>query len=105
VAGSLSSITFLTLTSAVPVWLVRDRGLATDDPLIGWTLAVFSLAAGLGSLLGGFLAPRLGRRLVITGHYWPQLRHCSRCCTWSPGACRSSSRPPWAASSCTRAAP
>jgi MFS family permease len=28
---------------------------------------VFSLAAGLGSLLGGFLAPRLGRRLVITG--------------------------------------
>jgi MFS family permease len=67
VAGSLSSITFLTLTSAVPVWLVRDRGLATDDPLIGWTLAVFSLAAGLGSLLGGFLAPRLGRRLVITG--------------------------------------
>jgi FSR family fosmidomycin resistance protein-like MFS transporter len=67
VAGSLSSITFLTFTSAVPVWLVRDQGLATDDPLIGWTLAVFSLAAGLGSLLGGFLAPRLGRRLVITG--------------------------------------
>ena len=46
VAGSLSSITFLTFTSAVPVWLVRDKGLATDDPLIGWTLAVFSLAAG-----------------------------------------------------------
>lgn len=66
VAGSLSSITFLTFTCAVPVWLVRDKGL-TDDPLIGWTLAVFSLAAGLGSLLGGFLAPRLGRRLVITG--------------------------------------
>jgi MFS transporter, FSR family, fosmidomycin resistance protein len=26
VAGSLSSITFLTFTSAVPVWLVRDQG-------------------------------------------------------------------------------
>jgi FSR family fosmidomycin resistance protein-like MFS transporter len=66
-AGSLASVAFLTFTSSVPIWLVRDQGLGTDDPLIGWTLAVFSLGAGLGSLLGGVLAPRLGRRRVLTG--------------------------------------
>jgi FSR family fosmidomycin resistance protein-like MFS transporter len=66
-AGSLESVAFLTFTSSVPVWLVRDHGLGIDDPLIGWTLAVFSFGAGLGSLLGGVLAPRLGRRLVLAG--------------------------------------
>jgi hypothetical protein len=40
--------TFPVRAYAVLVWLVRDKGLATDDPLIGWILAVFSLAAGLG---------------------------------------------------------
>jgi FSR family fosmidomycin resistance protein-like MFS transporter len=51
-AGSLTSVAFVTFTSSVPLWLVREHGLPTDDPLIGWTLAVFSLAAGVGSLLG-----------------------------------------------------
>jgi MFS transporter, FSR family, fosmidomycin resistance protein len=66
-AASLASVAFVTFTSAVPLWLVREHGVATDDGLIGWTLAAFSLAAGVGSLLGGVLAPRLGRRRVLTG--------------------------------------
>ncbi|MEV6157044.1 hypothetical protein AB0L53_42555 [Nonomuraea sp. NPDC052129] len=36
-------------------------------PIGGLTLAAFSLAAGLGSLLGGVLAPRFGRRTVLVG--------------------------------------
>jgi len=64
-AGSFTSIAFITFTSSVPVWLVRDKGFASDDTLIGWILAAFSLSAGLGSLLGGWLAPRLGRRTTI----------------------------------------
>ena len=66
-AGSFTSVAFVTVTSSTPIWLVREHGLATDDRLIGWTLAVFSLAAGAGALLGGFLAPRLGRRPVVVG--------------------------------------
>lgn len=67
IAASLTSVAFVTFTSSVPLWLVREHGFRTDDPLIGWTLAVFSLAAGVGALLGGVLAPRLGRRLVLVG--------------------------------------
>ncbi|MFI7644192.1 MFS transporter [Nonomuraea sp. NPDC049400] len=66
-AASLASLAFVTFTSSVPLWLVNEHGLPTDDGLIGWTLAAFSLAAGLGSLLGGVLAPRLGRRSVLAG--------------------------------------
>jgi FSR family fosmidomycin resistance protein-like MFS transporter len=64
-AGSFASVAFVTFTSSVPIWLVREKGYPSDDTLIGWTLAVFSLAAGLGSLLGGALAPRFGRRFTI----------------------------------------
>lgn len=67
VAGSFTSLAFITFTSSIPLWLVREQGLATDDPLIGWTLAVFSLSAGVGSLLGGLLAPLLGRLVVLVG--------------------------------------
>ena len=66
-AGSFTSVAFVTFTSSVPIWLVREQGYATDDALIGWTLSVFSLAAGAGALLGGFLAPRLGRGPTIVG--------------------------------------
>ncbi|TMR95738.1 MFS transporter [Nonomuraea basaltis] len=67
VASSLASVAFVTFTSSLPLWLVREHGLATDDALIGWTLAAFSLAAGVGSVLGGMLAPRLGRRTTLVG--------------------------------------
>ncbi|WP_433479780.1 hypothetical protein ACQPZP_33300 [Spirillospora sp. CA-142024] len=51
---------FITFTGAVPLWLVTDRGLATDHALLGQTLAAFSLAAGLGAVLGGLLGARFG---------------------------------------------
>ncbi|REE99979.1 MFS transporter [Thermomonospora umbrina] len=60
VSATLTSVAFLTFTSAVPLWLVADHGLATDAPLLGWILGAFSLAAGLGAVLGGAVAPRLG---------------------------------------------
>ncbi|MGN9845265.1 MFS transporter [Nonomuraea sp. H19] len=66
-ASSLASVAFVTFTSSLPMWLVREHGLATDDALIGWSLAAFSLAAGLGSLVGGVLTPRLGRRTTLVG--------------------------------------
>ncbi|MEU1389621.1 MULTISPECIES: hypothetical protein [unclassified Nonomuraea] len=57
----------MTFTSSMPLWLVREHGVAADAGLLGWTLAVFSLAAGLGALLGGVLAPRVGRRRALIG--------------------------------------
>jgi MFS transporter, FSR family, fosmidomycin resistance protein len=65
--GSFAAVAFVTFTSSVPLWLVREHGYETDAALIGWTLALFALGAGIGALLGGFLAPRLGRPLTIVG--------------------------------------
>ncbi len=59
-AAVLISLVFITVTSAVPLWLVADRGLGTDAPLLGWALGVFSLTAGLGAVAGGAIGARLG---------------------------------------------
>lgn len=64
--GILSSIAFVTFTSAIPLWLVQVHGLAHDDSLIGWTLAAFSLSAALGGIMAGILSHRLSHRLLIT---------------------------------------
>jgi FSR family fosmidomycin resistance protein-like MFS transporter len=67
VSGTFSALAFITFTSSVPIWLVRDHGYAADAALIGWTLFVFAAAGGLGSIVGGFLAPRLGPLVTIVG--------------------------------------
>lgn len=60
VAATLVSLAFITFTSAVPLWLVAEHGLATDAPLLGWVLGLFSLTAGLGAVAGGAAGARLG---------------------------------------------
>lgn len=66
-AATLISLAFLTVVSAAPLWLVNERGQATDAPLLGLTLAVFSLTAALGAVVGGALAPRLGDANTTAG--------------------------------------
>jgi FSR family fosmidomycin resistance protein-like MFS transporter len=66
-AGILASIAFITFTSAMPLWLVAERGLAHDAPLLGWTLSVFSLSAALGGIVAGVLGGRLARRTLVAG--------------------------------------
>jgi FSR family fosmidomycin resistance protein-like MFS transporter len=62
--GQLGRLTFvalcanlavLTFLCAMPVWLVSERGLPHDSPLIGLTLAVFSAASAVGGIAGGVL--------------------------------------------------
>jgi FSR family fosmidomycin resistance protein-like MFS transporter len=60
VTASLVSLAFIAFTSAVPLWLVNSHGLATDAPLLGGTLGLFSLGAGLGAVAGGALGARFG---------------------------------------------
>lgn len=67
VAGILSALSLVTFTSAVPLWLVAERGVAPDAPLIGWTLAAFSFAAGVSGIVSGALGDRLGRRPLVAG--------------------------------------
>lgn len=57
---ALAGLVFLTFTSAVPLWLVGERHLAANAPMLGWVLAAFSLAAGLGAVVGGVAGPRFG---------------------------------------------
>jgi hypothetical protein len=54
------ALAFMAFTGSVPLWLVHENGYAPDAPINGWTLSAFVFAGGLGSILGGFLPPRLG---------------------------------------------
>lgn len=63
----LANIAVLTFTNAVPVWLVRERGVAPDSPVIGWTLAAFSSAAAAGGILGGVLTRWIRREALVIG--------------------------------------
>lgn len=65
-AATLVFLALVAFTSAVPLWLVAEHGLATDAPLLGWTLAVFSLAAGFGAVAGGGLGARFGYARTAT---------------------------------------
>ncbi len=66
-SGVLRSIPFVTFVNAMPLWLVTSHDIARDAPLIGWTLAAFSLASGLGGIVAGALSHRFDRQLLITG--------------------------------------
>lgn len=59
-AATLVSLAFIAFSSAVPLWLVAEHGLATNAPLLGWTLGIFSLAAAIGAVAGGALGERFG---------------------------------------------
>jgi FSR family fosmidomycin resistance protein-like MFS transporter len=66
-SGILRAMSFISFSSAMPLWLVNVQGYAKDDPLIGWTLAASSAAAAVGTLAAGALEQRLGRRNIIMG--------------------------------------
>ena len=66
-SGVLRSIPFVTFVNAIPLWLVTTHDVARDAPLIGWTLAAFSLSSGLGGIVAGALSHRFDRQLLITG--------------------------------------
>jgi MFS transporter, FSR family, fosmidomycin resistance protein len=70
VASMFSALAFITFTGSIPLWLVHENGYSPDAPIIGWTLSAFAFAGGLGSILGGFLAPRLGPVLTIVGAFF-----------------------------------
>jgi len=67
VAAGLVMLAFITVHSSLPIWLVDSRGERADSSLIGISLGMFSLGAGIGSILGGFWANRVNRTALVAG--------------------------------------
>lgn len=63
----LASIDSVTFASAIPLWLVNARGVASDAPLLGWTLAAYNLSAALGGIGAAVVSARVPRRWLIPG--------------------------------------
>lgn len=59
-ATTAIALVFLAFTSAVPLWLVHEHGLAVDAPYIGVFAAIFAVAAAAGAVIGGLAATRIG---------------------------------------------
>lgn len=66
VSGILRSISYVTFTNAVPLYLVA-QGARPDSPVISNTLLAFSLAAGSGGIIAGALGRRVSPQVLITG--------------------------------------
>ncbi len=66
VSGILRSVSYVTFTNAVPLYLV-SQGVARDSAVISSTLLAFSLAAGFGGVMAGVLGRRVSPQLLITG--------------------------------------
>lgn len=65
--GILRAVAFISFSNAMPLYLANVRGFAPDAPIIGWTLAVYSVAASVGVLVSGALEHRLGRIRLTVG--------------------------------------
>ena len=60
----LRSSVILSLASFLGVYLTGVR--LMDESMVKWAMFVFLLTEGVGSLSGGYLSDRLGRRVIIT---------------------------------------
>lgn len=67
VAAVLSAIPSITFTSAIPLWLVNERGVASDAALLGWTLAAYNVAAAAGGIAAAAASTRITRRRLVAG--------------------------------------
>ena len=65
-AATMSGLAFVAFNSGYPLYLVREHGVATHDPVLGVTLAVFNLGAAGGAVAAAALSGRLGRSALAT---------------------------------------
>lgn len=66
-ASVLGDLAFVTFTSAIPLWLVEERGIARDDAVIAATLAAFAVGASAGAVAAGWLDRHIDRRVLVSG--------------------------------------
>ena len=65
--GILRAVAYISFLNAMPLYLVHVRGFAPDAQILGWTLAAYQVAAGVGLVAAGALEPRIGRIRLIAG--------------------------------------
>ena len=65
--GILRAVAFISFLNAMPLYLVNVRGYAPDAQILGWTLAVYQIAASVGLVAAGALDARFGRVPLIAG--------------------------------------
>ena len=59
-AATLVAIASTSIATTLPLWIADQPDRSTNDPAIGWTLAIFSLAAAAGGVIAGRLAGPVG---------------------------------------------
>src|SRR5690606_7070009 len=66
-SGILRAMAFITFTNGMPLYLSVTRGFAPDAQVIGLTLSLYSISSATGSVLAGFVEPRVGRIVLVSG--------------------------------------
>ena len=64
-ATTLAAIEMTTFGAGMPLWLIQHGDVAKDSPLIGWTLAVFDVAAVGASVASGWAAARIAPARIL----------------------------------------
>ena len=66
-AGVLRSIAWIAIINGAPLWLVHTKGLTAANPLIFWTITIFTISGAAGGIIGGMVESRLSRQALVTG--------------------------------------
>lgn len=66
-AGVLRSMAWTAIINGAPLWLVNSRGLSATDPVVFWTITVFTLSGAAGGILAGLVEQRFTRTQLVTG--------------------------------------
>ena len=64
-AAIFRAIAFVSFTNALPLFLTSARGFASDAPIIGTSLALYSIGGSAGGLIAGALEKRFRRRHLV----------------------------------------
>src|SRR5690606_4822442 len=66
-SGILRAMAFITFTNGMPLCLSVTRGCAPVSQVIGLTLSLNSTSSATGSVRAGFVEPRFGRIVLVSG--------------------------------------
>lgn len=66
-AGVLRSIAWIAIINGAPLWLVHAKDLTASNPLIFWTITVFTISGAAGGIIGGLVESRFSRQALVTG--------------------------------------
>ena len=66
-AGILRSMSWTAIVNGAPLWLVSAKGLSPTDPVVFWTITVFTASGAVGGILAGMVESRISRQVLVTG--------------------------------------